>query len=201
MPRQRLRARTSPLALLGRILVFVLACALVWYGLMLVLLALGVGAGTIDALSGYRTAYDALADLREDDLSSLARIIAGAGGLLAFVVFGFLALKEIPRPYLARHDLELAGDERGTVIVQPRAIERVAEAAASEHPDVTSVAGRYGTEDLQVAITVRRARQLPETLEDAQRRVAAALHEHGLPTVPINMTLTGFERRTRRELD
>jgi hypothetical protein len=201
MLRQRLRTRTSPLVLVGRVIVFLFACALVWYGAMLALLALGVDAGTIDQLSGYRTAFDELAALREDDLSTLARVLAVVGGLLAFVLFGRLAFKELPRPYFVRQDLELSADERGVVTVEPRAIERAAEGAALTHPAVAGVAARFATDDLAVDVTVGRGRGLSDTLEDVQRRVAEALKTHGLPAVPINLTLTGFERRTRRELD
>lgn len=200
MLRQRLRARTSPLALLGRIVVFVVACALVWYGVMLAWLALGGPASTIDSISGYRSAYDALAGLGENDLSGLARAVAAGAGLLAFLLFGYLAFKELPRPYLARHDLELTADERGTVDVEPRAIERVAESAASSHPAVASAAGRYATDHLTVGVTVRRARDVAETLEEAQRLVVEGLRTHDLPILPIHLTLTGFERKTRREL-
>lgn len=199
MPRQRLRARTSPLALIGRLLVVALALALIWYGFMLLLLVLGADPGTVDGLSGYRAAFDYLAGLRE--VSDLARLVAAVAGLLAFLFFGYLALKAIPRPYRARHDLELVADPHGTVTVEPRAIERVAEAAAGEHPAVASAAGRYGGADLALSITARRAREVPDTLVDVQAAVVAALERHGLPIVPVNLTLAGFERRTRRELD
>jgi hypothetical protein len=201
MPRQRLRTRTSALALVGRILVVLLALALVWAGLMLLLLALGVDPGTVDMLSGYRRAYDFLAGLGTGDVSDRARLVAAIAGVLAFLCFGYLALKEIPRPYLSRHELELGADERGTIVVEPRAIERVAEAAAAQHPAVAGAAGRYGGDDLALQITVRRAREVPETLADVQARVVAALERHGLPVIPVNLTLAGFERRTRRELD
>jgi len=201
MPRQRLRTRTSRVALVGRLLVILLALALIWYGLMAVLLVLGVSAGTVDLLSGYRTAFDYLAGLGEGDLSGLARIIAAVAGVLAFVVFGYLAFKGLPRPYLARQDLELTADDHGAVVVEPRAIERVAELAASEHPAVAGAAGRYGDGELDVGLGVRRARDVAETLEDVQGRIAAALERHGLPVVPVHLTLTGLERRTRRELD
>lgn len=201
MLRQRLRTRTSPLALIGRVLVLVLACALVFYGAVLALLALGVDPGSLRSISGYRAAFDSLSDLQAGDLSDTLRIAAGIGGLLAFLLFGYLAVRELPRPYLARHDLELAADDHGSVIVQPRAIERIAEAAASGYPGVTDAAGRYGGDDLAIGITVRRARDVATTLTDVQQRVVAALERHGLPPVPVNLTLTGFERRTRRELN
>ena len=52
MLRQRLRFRSSPLAYLGRVLLAVLGAALVWYGLMLLLLALKVDPETVNDLSG-----------------------------------------------------------------------------------------------------------------------------------------------------
>jgi len=201
MLRQRLRARTSGLALVGRVLVFLLACALLWYGAMLVLLAIKVAPGTIDQLSGYRAAFDALAGLQEDDVGDTLRYVAAGAGLLAFLLFGYLALKEIPRPYLARHDLELANEDRGVVTVEPRAIERVAEGAAAGHAAVVATAGRYGGDDLSVGVTIRQAKHTAETLREVQGLIVEALERHGLPLVPINLTLTGFERRTRRELN
>jgi hypothetical protein len=69
-----------------------------------------------------------LAGLQPDDISATARAITAAAGVLG--VFGYLALKQLPRPYLARQDLELQSDERGEVVVEPRAFERIAEAAA-----------------------------------------------------------------------
>lgn len=200
MLRQRLRTATSPFALIGWILVFLLACALVYYGVMVALLALKVDPGTLNTISGYRSAYDFLAGLKVGDLSDTLRIVASIAGLLALVIFAYLAYRAIPRPYLARHDVELAADEGGTLTVQPRAVERVAEVAAVGNPAVASASGRYG-DDLAVAIDVRRARDVAAILEDVQERVVAALAQHGLPPATVNLTLTGFERRTRRELD
>lgn len=201
MLRQRVRTATSPFALVGSIVVFLVACALVYYGAMVALLALKVDPGRLNAISGYRSAYDFLAGLQAGDLSDTLRIVAGIVGLLALLAFTYLALKALPRPYLARHELELDADERGMVTVQPRAVERVAEAAAVQDPAVASASGRYGGDELAVAVSVRRARDVAATLEDAQARVVAALEQHGLPPATVNLTLTGFERRTRRELD
>lgn len=188
------------MAHVGRGLLVIFALALIWYGSMLVALALKVSPDAIDAISGYRTIYDHLSGLSAEDVDGRARLIAALAGIAAFLVFGYLALKEVPRPYLARSDLRLTEDARGTVDVQPRAIERVAEAAAAGHPAVSSAAGRYGTDDLSVDLTVQRARALNETLSDVQDRVLEALHRHGLPAPPVNVTLTGFERKQRREL-
>jgi len=200
MPRQRLRSRTSPIAYVGRAILILFALALVWYGLMLMLLAFKVSPSTIDAISGYRTAYDYLAGLTADDIGGSTRLITGLAGLVVFLLFGYLAVKEIPRPYLARGDLRLSEDDRGVVEVQPRAIERIAEVAACEHPAVGSATGRYATDELTVGLGVKRARDLDKTLSDVQDRVLHALHNHELPTTPVVVTLTGFERKQRREL-
>lgn len=201
MFRQRLRERTSPLVLLGRLLVFAFALALVWYGLMTLLLAVKLSPNTVNAISGYRSAFDWLAGLKPQDVDgSTTRAIIAGGGIAAFLLFGYLALKEIPRPHFTRHELQLTDDDHGQITVQPRAVERLAETAARQHPAVTSASGRYSQDDLTVTITVTRARDLADTLRDTQQRVARALKEHHLPTQPVNVTLTGYDRRHRREL-
>jgi hypothetical protein len=83
--------------------------------------------------------------------------------------------------------------------MQPRAIERVAEAAALELASVQSATGRYHTDDLALDVSVGRARDLAETLPAVRARARERLAEHGLPTVPVNVTLTGFNRKGRRE--
>lgn len=200
MLRQRLRTRTSALALIGRVLVGLLACALVFYGAMLLLLSLKLPASTVNGISGFRDTYDYLAGLGENDLTDTARYIAGGAGLLAFIVFGYLALKEIPWPYLARHDLELSSDEHGVVTIEPRAIERVAEATALQHHAVADAAGRYGDDEIAVGLSVSHARDTAAALHEVQAAIAQALRRHGLPDMQIHLTLTGFERRTQREL-
>jgi len=200
MLRQRLRLRRSPLALLGRGLLVVICLALVWYGLMLLLLALKVSPEPINSVSGYRSAYDGLAGLSAEDVSAGKRLVAALVGLTAFLLFGYLALKELPRPYLARHDLRLAEDERGAVDVEPRAIERIAELAAGGGAGIGGARARYETDRLAVDLSVRRAREVPEALRGAQQRVRAALGDHDLPQLPVDVTLTGFDRKQRREL-
>ena len=199
--RQRLRTRTSRLASAGRIVLLLFALALVWYGLMVVLLAAGVGAGTVDAISGYRTAFDALSALGPQDVDGTVRVVVAVAGVLAFLVFGWLALKEVPRPYLARQDVELEESERGDVTVEARAVERAVELAACGHPSVQAASGRYGTDVVELSIDVRRARGVADTLRDVHERARTSLTEHGLPAVPVNVSLTGFDRRQRRELD
>lgn len=200
MPRQRLRSRTSPIAYVGRAILILAAVALVWYGLMMVLLALKVSPSALDAISGYRTAYDYLAALVADDVGGSTRLITALAGVAGFLLFGYLALKEIPRPHLVRTDLRLKQDDRGVVDVGPRAIERIAETAAREHPAVSSATGRYGTDELAVDLGVKRARDLDKTLTDVQDRVLHALHSHELPSTPVVVTLTSFDRKQRREL-
>ncbi|MBV9048768.1 MAG: hypothetical protein JOY58_10900 [Solirubrobacterales bacterium] len=201
MPRQRVRERPSLLAVLGRIVPLVLALTLIWYGAMLVLLALKVSPATVNQISGYRTAFDWLSGLTpaKVDGAGTRAIVAGAG-VVAFFAFGFLAFKQLPRPYLARQVLSLTADSHGEVDVEPRAVERLAEIAASTHPAVSDARGRYSIDDLSVDLDVRRARDLAGTLEDTQRRVADALERHELPAMPVNITLSGYDRRNRREL-
>ena len=200
MLRHRLRVHTSPLAWLGRLVLALVCIALVWYGFMVLLLALKVSPDTVNAISGYREAYDWLAGLESDDVTDRMRLATGLGGLAAFLLFGFLAWKEIPRPYLPRREIALRSDERGDVTVEPRALERAAEVAALAHPAISDAAGLHGGNELTVNVTAERARDLPEALRSVQRRVASALLQHGLPGMPVHVTLSGYERKRRREL-
>jgi len=198
--RQRLRGRDSPLAILGLLLLVPVALALIWYGAMLVALAFKVDPETVNTISGYRDVYDFLAGLVPADFTSTVRLITGLGGLAAFLLFGLLALKQVPRPYLARGPLTLAGDERGTLTVEPRAVERAAEVAACAHPSVTDATGRYVENGIELEIDVKRAGDLPDTLREVQQRVGEALRQHDLPDGPVSVTLAGFDRG-RRELE
>ena len=47
---------------------------------------------------------------------------------------------------------------------------------------------------------LKRARDLEKTLSDVQDRVRHAVHRHELPSTPVVVTLTGFDRKQRREL-
>jgi hypothetical protein len=201
MLRQRVRARSFPVARIAAdAVVVVFALALIWGGAMLVLLAFKVSPGTIDELSGYRTAYDHLARLGPEDISASTRLIAALAGTAACLAFGFLAWRAIPRPYLARIDLRLAEDERGIVDVSARAIERAVEIAALDHPAVEAARARYGTDDLTVDIVTGRADTLAATLQDVHQRTRDSLAQHELPPLPVNITLVRFERTNRREL-
>ena len=200
MPRQRLRERTSLLVLAGRLVTLLVGLALVWYGLMTVLLAVKVSPATVNSLSGYRTAYDWISGLKPADVDgATTRGIIAAAGIAGFFLFGYLALKQLPRPYLARRELPLSSDRGGDLTVEPRAVERLAEVAATRDVAVTSARSRYSVDDLAVDLTVRRARDVATTLRGAHERIARALAQHDLPAMPINVTLTGFDR-DRREL-
>jgi hypothetical protein len=198
--RQRVNLRTPVLAYGVRVLTVLLALGLFWYGLMVVLLAVKVSAHTVNGISGYRSLYHDAAGLSSSDFTTGVRLIAGFAGVLVFVAGMYLAVQEIPRPYLARGAFTVGDRDRGDTVVQPRALERVAEIAAAANRDVTAVTGRLGDEYVDVNVHVRTARAAADTLRDVQRRVIAALDEHGLPSLPVNVTLTGYDRQTTREL-
>jgi hypothetical protein len=200
MLRQRIRARRSPLALLGRLLLLVLSLALIWYGLMVVLLALKVSPQTVNALSGYRSAYDFLAGLEPADITGRVRIVAGLGGALSFLLFGYLALKSLAYPYLARSELLLGEARRGVDVVEPRAVERAVEGAVRSHPAIDAASARYGTDDVNVSVHVNDARVAGSALREVRGRGREALAQHELPLLPVNVILTGFEKPKGREL-
>jgi hypothetical protein len=200
MTRRRVSVRTPGLAHLVALLTVVLAVALVWYGLMVVLLAVKVSPHTVNSLSAYRSLYDDGAGLTHGDFTTSRRLIAGFAGLIAFVVFLYLAFQAWPRPYLARREITVGRDPHGTTAVEPRAIERVAELAACANPDVTAARGRLDDEELTVGVSARRASTVAETLRDVRGRVEADLERHELPRLLVNVTLIGYDRQTRREL-
>ena len=200
MIRQRVSLRRPPWALLTRLLTIAFALVLMYGGAMVVLLALKVNPDDIDRISGYRTAYHWLAGLTHSDFTTPVSLIAGFGGLLVFLVFALLTLQSLPRPYLTRSEVGLPqAAERGGTIVRPRAIERVAEVAAQENAHVVGVTGRLGDRELNVDVGIDDAPMLVQTLEDVRRRVREQLERHELPPLPINVTLTGYERPTRRD--
>jgi hypothetical protein len=201
MLRQRVRARSFPVARLAAdALVTIFALALVWGGAMLVLLAFKVTPGRVDELSGYRTAYDYLAALEPQDISGSTRLWVAIGGLSACVIFGYLAWRAIPRPYLARTQLHLSDDERGTVDVNARAIERAVELAALDHPAIAGASARYATDELTIHVSAAAADSLAGTLTEVHERARESLALHELPVLPVNITLVRFEPKNRREL-
>lgn len=198
----RVGAHDSPLRFVGRILFIIFCLALIWYGLMVLLLALGIlTANQVDLISGLYTAYNLVSGVTASAFSGTARLTAGLAGLAAFLVFLYLAVKEVPRPYLARHRLELGEDDRGTVAVEPRAVERAAEGAAYENALVSSASGHYTDDQLGVDVQITRPREVPDALRDVHRRVTEALGRHDLPPMPVSVTLTGFDpEQPRREI-
>jgi hypothetical protein len=200
MVRQRLRLRGSPVQLIGRLVLVLVALALIWYGAMLLLLALDVDPSTVNDLCGYRSIFDWAADIDEADVSDDVRLVTGLGGLAAFLLFGYLCLKQLPRPYLARSDVRLGEERDGVTDISPRAIERVAELAADRHSAVSSARGRLEDETVVLELHARRARGLAEMLREVQRDALDALTRHELPVRTVDVTLTGFDRTNRRDL-
>jgi len=200
MIRQRIHLRTPLLAYIVRGLTVVLALALLWYGLMVLLLAVKVSPHTVNSISAYRTLYNDAVSLTQADFTTVRRLIAGFASLVAFLLFIYLALQELPRPYLARGEVSLEEREHGETVVKPRAIERVAEFAARGNAQVTAASGRLGDQQLNVDIGVRGATTAAHTLGDVRTRVTAELDRHQLPDLPVNVTLTDYDRKTRREL-
>jgi hypothetical protein len=199
--RQSVREHRSPFVYLGLLLLVPVALALIWYGLMLVALAFKVSPQDVNAISGYRDAYEFLAGLEAPDVTRMIRLITALAGLAAFLIFGFLAWKLIPRPYLARGELTLSEDRRGTSTLEPRAVERAVEIAAREHSSVGDARARYGDDGIEVDVDLARAQDVPDTLREVQRGVREALQRHDLPEVPVSVTLTGLDRQRRRELE
>jgi hypothetical protein len=200
MVRQRLRLRGSPVELVGRLVLVLFALALVWYGGMLLLLALDVDPSTVNDLSGYRSIFDWAADIDEPDVTGDVRLVTGLAGLSAFLVFGYLCLKQLPRPYLARSDVRLGDERNGVTDISPRAIERVAELAANRHSAVTSARGRLEDETVVLELHSSRGRALAETLRHVQRDALEAMKRHELQVRTVDVTLTGFDIPNGRDL-
>lgn len=203
MFRQRLHARRGVIAAaIMRLVVILVALALVWYGAMTILAALkAVSPHSINAISDYRTIYNHLTSITAGQITGRDRIIVAAAGLVCLVIFAPLTWRSLPRPYLARGELDLSDTaQRGTTLVAPRAIERAAEYAALEHPSVLGAAGRYGTDRLAVSVTVRDAGELADTLPAIQTRVRDAQAEHDLPRLPVDVTLAAYSRSNPKEL-
>jgi hypothetical protein len=198
--RQRISLRRAQWGLVTRLLTIVFAVVLMYGGVMVVLLAVKVSPADIDRLSGYRTGYHWLTGLTHADFTTRVSLIAGFGGLLVFLLFAFLTLQSLPRPYLTRGEVGLPEPgERGATIVGPRSVERVAEVAAQGNDHVMGVTGRLGDGELHVDVGLDDAPTLTETLADVRRRVREQLERHQLPLIPVNVTLTGYERPTRRD--
>jgi hypothetical protein len=194
--RQRINMRRRTGAFLARSLTIAFALALVYGGVLTVLLALklrGLGPVQINRLSGYRTADHWLAGLNRRDFTTAHALIAGFGGLLLFLFFAMLVVRALPRPYLTRGEIGFPVEERGATIVRPRAVERIAEVAAQGNEHVIGATGRLGDGELHVDIGIDTAPAAAETLSDVRRRVRDQLGRHDLPPMPVNVTLTGYE--------
>jgi len=199
--RQRIALRTPALALVVRVLTFLLAAALFWYGLMVVLLAVKVSPHTVNSLSAYRTLYHDATSLTRSDFTTARRLIAGFAGLFLFLGLLYLAVQELPRPYLARGEVDLdEGQAPGRTVINPRAVERVAEFAAAGSPDVAAASGRLGDGHLAMTVQVRRAGRAADALRDVRARVRSELERHELPVLPVDVLLSGYEPSNRREL-
>ena len=198
MGRQRLHIKGSALtALVGRALVVLLAMLLVWYGAMLVLLALKLNPQTINDLSGYRDAYDYLSTLQPADIDRLAVAIAG---LVVALAAGALVWRGLPRPHLARSALSLPENGHGHTDIQPRALERAVETAANEHPAVLSASGRYDDGTLALAITTADARNAVQTLREVRDRALDSLARHQLEISTVTVSYTHLTLPTNREV-
>lgn len=72
----------------------------------------------MQSITGYASAYDFLRELGAEDFDGTTRAITAAAGGLALVPFGYGVFRLLPRPYLARGDIDLSRDERGEVVVE-----------------------------------------------------------------------------------
>lgn len=197
MIRQRINLRTPAWGLLVRLITIAFALALIYGGVMLGLLACKVDPSRINKLTAYRTIYRHAVALQPSDFTTSVSLIAGFGGLLVFLVFAFLTFQALPRPYFTRTQVDLPENGRGATVVRPRAVERVAEFAAQGSPQVMTVAGRLGDDELNVGVGLRDVSEVSQTLADVRRRVGEQLERHQLPKLAVNVILTGYERPTR----
>jgi len=198
--RQRLNVRTPRAALIGRALTLLLGLALVWYGLMIVLLAVKVSPHTVNSLSAYHTLYKHAAGLQRHDFTTVVRLIGFFAGVIVLLAFLYLLLRQVPVPRLTRHPLVLPESGKGKIIVEPRAVERIAETAAGGHVLVAGANGRLSDDELTVNIGVRSATRLAPTLSEVRREVHDALSRHGIPEVPVHVIAIAYSPRTGREL-
>ena len=198
MIRQRVNLRRAPWALLTRSLAVVFALLLVYGGVLDALLALkAIGPDQIEKLSAYRTIFHWVAELHRSQFTTAIALIAGFGGLVVFLFFIFLSGQALPRPYFTRTTVDLPGD-RGETLVRPRAVERIAEVAARGNGHVMGATGRLGDDELYVDVGLDDAATAVQALRDIRDRVAAGLADHQIPSMPVNVTLTGYDP-TRRD--
>ena len=194
MIRQRVHLRSGVLVeLLLRMLVSVLGLALVFYGAMVLLAALKLSPSTINQISGYRTVQHALESITAANISGQDRIIVAVAGVLCLIIFGWLAWRSLPRPYLARTRIALDQDqERGQTEIAPRALERAAQLIAHRDPHVTDARARSDQHAVEITVQLRDLDlDLLEPMQRIQGRVRDGLAEQGFPAVAIDLTLAG----------
>jgi hypothetical protein len=200
-PRQRLRAGGSGLArTAGRALAALVGLALVLYGAGLVALAAGASPSTVNAVTGYRTAFDALTGLTPADIGSQDRIVVAVIGVVVGLLAAWLAWSALPRPHLARTDVELRHERDGVTTVTPRAIERVAETAALRHHEVTGARARCDDGAVAVDIATDRAEGMAQTLRAVRDSTTEQLVAHGLSADRVDVTITAYDRPKGRTL-
>ncbi len=201
--RQRVHLSSTWRTTLGKLLCAVVALAVAWFGLALLLVALGAAPDDVDRWLGYRTAYDAVAGLDGTGVEATWRIGLAVGGLLACVVLLALAWAQVPKPELARHDIELVpgGDAApatpGETTVNARAVERAAELAALSVGGIDAARARLDGAEVVVALRATRADGLPDTLLAARSAADDALTDHGFEGLDARVVLAGFDKEPR----
>lgn len=196
----RLRLTRSPIAVLGKGALVLVALGLAWYGAMTVALALKASPDQVASLSGYRVAYDYLAGLAPADVTSHTRAIAGPAGLVALLAFGFLAFKELPRARYVRQGLRMSEGELGTLDVEPRVVELIGEEAAEAEPTVSASRAHLAEGRLDVELSLGDPNEVAAALRGARRRALDAMAFNGIPVTTVNVTLTAYRRTHQREL-
>ena len=203
-PRQRITLQRSWLTVAGQLVAGLVGLALLWGAVVVGLLVAGVAPGTVRSVTGYDSAYSAVAGIESADVrGGTVRLVVGLGGLVLAVALGFMARAQLPRPHLARGSVGLGDqdDLRGRTVVAPRAVERAVEAAALEHPAVRAARGRYADEGLDLAVGLNQAGDLPATLRAVRGAARESLERHGLPQAPVNVTLAKLDATQGRDLD
>lgn len=174
--------------------------AATYYAVVLALLAAKADPGTLQAISGYRATYDALAGLHTGQATTTARVLAGVGGLAVALVFGRLAVALVPRPHLTTAPLVLDATPGAAVDVHPRVVERVARIAAVRRPGVRDATASYADGVLRVGLSVLTADAIAPALAAVEQAVAADLAAHDLPALALDVTVVRYRPTTTREL-
>lgn len=196
--RQRIHVGGGRLVLAGKLVTALVALGVLYAGAVVLALALGAGPADVASVTGYRDAYDALAELDAGGLTAGERVGIGVGGLLLAAVLLRMAWAQVPRPELARTDLELTRDALGTVTVGPRAVERAAETAAAACATVLGARARLDGDELVVALRVRDPAALATSLTDAGTRVREAVEVHGLGPLGVRVVAARLDASARK---